>query len=71
MQIRYMYKLFKTREEAKAFQEEHGGALYNLAAEKRKRPSAIRSIVLLDCDIVWKLTDEDRYSVEWNERFDY
>jgi len=68
-----MYKLFKTKEEAKAFQKELGkGVIYNLEAEKRKKPSAVRAVVLLDCDIVWNvLTDEDKYSVEWNEVFDY
>lgn len=70
MAVRYMYKLFKTKEEAKAFQKELGkGVIYNLEAEKRKKPSAVRAVVLLDCDIV--LTDEDKYSVEWNEVFDY
>lgn len=70
MAVRYMYKLFKTKEEAKAFQKEMGkGVIYNLEAEKRKKPSAVRAVVLLDWDIV--LTDEDKYSVEWNEVFDY
>ena len=65
--IIYRYKLFSNREEAVQFQREHGGKLYNLDMEKRKKPNKVSSICLLDCDIVWKLTDKDKYSVEWNE----
>ena len=61
--MRYNGRWFKTEEEAKAFQKEHGGALYkNTPRSRTKRDHEIASMTFgFD-------PDEYPYSVNWNSR---
>lgn len=59
----YYAKWFKTEEEAKRFQKEHGGALYkNVPKSRTKRDHEIASY-MFGFD-----KDEYPYSVNWNKK---
>ena len=65
----YMNKFFKTQKEAKAFQKEHGGALYS-CTPKSKTKRAFRTEMAIAFDARLEVVNicETPYCVAWNEK---
>lgn len=64
----YNNKFFKTREEAKAFQKEHGGAIYsNTPKSKTKRSFRVEMTVAFDARNEFVNPNETPWCVAWNE----
>jgi hypothetical protein len=61
--IMYKYQIFKTKEEALAFQKKHGGVYHNLKWEKQHHQ--YDSITFYECSE--ELRNEYPFSVEWNQ----
>lgn len=65
----YNNKFFRTREEAKAFQKEHGGAMYSATPKsKTKRYFLDEMRVAFDARLECVNPNETPYCVAWNER---
>ena len=67
--MRYNNKFFATKEDAKAFQKKHGGALYsNAKYSKTKRSFSIEKAVAYDAR--GEIVDGEKtpYCVAWNEK---
>lgn len=69
MRVKYNNRFFATREEAKAFQKEHGcGVLYSCAKRSRtKQDYAVELAVALDARGEVVDPAEKPYVVAWNE----
>lgn len=64
----YNNKFFKTREEAKAFQKEHGGAMYSYTPRsKTKRDFQCEMAVAFDARMEVVDINKTPYCVAWNE----
>lgn len=66
--MRYNNKFFATREEAKAFQKKHGGALYSYVPRSRtKRDFMVEIMIAYDArkEVIDK--EKTPYCVAWNE----
>ena len=64
----YNNKFFKTREEAKAFQKEHGGAIYSdTPKSKTKRSFRAEMAVAFDARREFVNPNETPWCVAWNE----
>lgn len=64
----YNNKFFKTREEAKAFQKEHGGAIYSdTPKSKTKRGFRTEMTVAFDGRMEVVNPNETPWCVAWNE----
>ena len=62
-------KFFKTREEAKTFQKEHGGAIYSATPKsKTKRNFCTEMAVAFDARQELVNPNETPWCVAWNEK---
>lgn len=67
--MKYNNKFFKTRDEAKQFQKEHGGALYSCTPKsKTKRAFRTEMTVAFDARMEIVNPNETPYCVAWNEK---
>ena len=67
--MRYNNKFFETKEQAKAFQEEHGGVLYSWVPRSRtKIDYFVELLVALDARGEQVDREKMPYVVAWNER---
>lgn len=67
--MRYNNKFFGTREEAKAFQKEHGGAMYSYTPHsKTKADFRVEMAVAWDARMESVNEEKTPYCVAWNER---
>lgn len=67
--MRYNNKFFKTREEAKQFQKDHGGVLYSYTPKsKTKRAFRTEMVVAFDARQEIVNVNETPYCVAWNEK---
>lgn len=65
----YNNKFFKTREEAVAFQRQHGGALYsNTPKSRTKKDYRAEMAVAFDARMELVNPNETPYCVAWNEK---
>lgn len=62
----YMNKFFKTKEEAKAFQKEHGGALYSNAKGSRTKRDYQTEAAMMEKTEAFR--EEHPYVVAWNQK---
>ena len=68
--MRYNNKFFTTKEEAKAFQKQHGGVFYAITPRSRtetKRNFAAEMAVALDARREAVDPEKTPYCVAWNE----
>lgn len=66
--MKYNNKFFKTREEAKAFQKEHGDAIYSdTPKSKTKRNFRAEITVAFDARMELVNPNETPWCVAWNE----
>ena len=66
--MRYNNKFFATKEEAQAFQKEHGGVLYSdTPRSKTKRAFQIEKVVAFDARMEVVDGTKTPYCVAWNE----
>ena len=67
--MKYNNKFFATREEAKAFQKEHGGAIYSATPKsKTKRSFCTEMAVAFDARMEVVNPNETPWCVAWNEK---
>ena len=65
----YNNKFFATREEAKAFQKEHGGVMYSCTPKSRtKKDFRMEMIVAFDARTEVVNPNATPYCVAWNEK---
>lgn len=65
----YNNKFFATREEAKAFQKEHGGVIYSATPKsKTKRDFRTEMCIAFDARMEVVNPNETPYCVAWNEK---
>lgn len=60
----YAHKFFKTKEDAKAFQKKHGGALYSNAPGSRTKQDYLTEAVM--AEMTEKQREERPFCVAWN-----
>ena len=69
--MRYNNRFFKTQEEAKAFQKEHGGRLLKFSPRSRMETrSDFAAEIMVAYDARGEIVDKDvtPFCVAWNER---
>lgn len=66
--MRYNNKFFHTREEAKAFQKEHGGAIYSYTPHSKTRADfRVEMAIAYDARMEVVNTSQTPWCVAWNE----
>ena len=66
--MRYNNRFFSTKDEAKAFQKKHGGAMYSSTPRSRtKKDFQVEMAVALDARAEVIDPDKTPYCVAWNE----